>query len=161
MFVVKDGEQIFLAVVSDTAWKLFCDAFGYTDLFNDPKLTSNNDRVLAREWLLPNLRERLKNFSAQELSEVFEKNSLPYAPITAPHELLDDPHLNATGGLAPMTLNDGRTIDTVLLPLSMNQERLKVRQSAPNLGEHNESLLSSLGYNSEEIQKLSHPNEAA
>jgi crotonobetainyl-CoA:carnitine CoA-transferase CaiB-like acyl-CoA transferase len=161
VFVVKDGEQIFLAVVSDTAWKLFCDAFGYTDLFNDPRLTSNNDRVLAREWLLPNLRERLKNFSAQELSEVFEKNSLPYAPITAPHELLDDPHLNATGGLAPMTLNDGRTIDTVLLPLSMNQERLKVRQNAPNLGEHNESLLSSLGYNSEEIQKLSHPNEAA
>jgi crotonobetainyl-CoA:carnitine CoA-transferase CaiB-like acyl-CoA transferase len=43
----------------------------------------------------------------------------------------------------------------------MNQERLKVRQSAPNLGEHNESLLSSLGYNSEEIQKLNHPNEAA
>jgi crotonobetainyl-CoA:carnitine CoA-transferase CaiB-like acyl-CoA transferase len=43
----------------------------------------------------------------------------------------------------------------------MNQERLKVRQSAPQLGEHNVSLLSSLGYNSEEIQKLSHPNEAA
>jgi crotonobetainyl-CoA:carnitine CoA-transferase CaiB-like acyl-CoA transferase len=161
VFVVKEGEQIFLAVVSDTAWKLFCEAFGYTDLFKDPALTSNNDRVLAREWLLPILRERLKNFSAQELSEVFEKNSLPYAPIKAPHELLDDLHLNATGGLAPMTLNDGRSIHTVLLPLSMNQERLKVRQDAPHLGEHNESLLISLGYNSEEIQKLSHPNEAA
>ena len=161
VFVVKGGEQIFLAVVSDTAWKIFCEAFGYSDLFNDPKLTSNNDRVLAREWLLPILRERLQNFSAQELSEVFENNSLPYAPITAPHELLDDPHLHATGGLAPMTLNDGRSIHTVLLPLSMNQERLKVRQSAPHLGEHNESVLRSLGYNSEEIQKLSHPNEAA
>jgi crotonobetainyl-CoA:carnitine CoA-transferase CaiB-like acyl-CoA transferase len=160
VFVVKEGEQIFLAVVSDTAWKIFCEAFGYSDLFDNPKLTSNNDRVLAREWLLPILRERLQNFSAQTLSEVFEKNSLPYAPITAPHELLDDPHLNATGGLAPMTLNDGRSIHTVLLPLSMDQERLKVRQSAPQLGEHNESLLSSLGYNAEEIQKLSHPNEA-
>jgi crotonobetainyl-CoA:carnitine CoA-transferase CaiB-like acyl-CoA transferase len=113
--------------------------------------------VLAREWLLPILRERLQNFSAQALSEIFEKNSLPYAPITAPHELLDDPHLNATGGLAPMTLNDGRTINTVLLPLSMNQERLKVRQTAPHLGEHNESLLKSLGYSLEEIQKLSSP----
>ena len=161
VFVVKEGEQIFLAVVSDTAWKIFCEAFGYSDLFDNPKLTSNNDRVLAREWLLPILRERLQNFSAQTLSEVFEKNSLPYAPITAPHELLDDPHLHATGGLAPMTLNDGRSIHTVLLPLSMDQERLKVRQSAPQLGEHNESLLSSLGYNAEEIQKLSHPNGTA
>ena len=157
VFVVKGGEQIFLAVVSDTAWKIFCEAFGYSDLFNNPKLTSNNDRVLAREWLLPILRERLQNFSAKALSEVFEKNSLPYAPITAPHELLDDPHLHATGGLAPMSLNDGRSIHTVLLPLSMNQERLKVRKPAPHLGEHNESLLKSLGYTPEEIQKLSPP----
>ena len=161
VFVVKDGEQIFLAVVSDTAWKLFCDAFNYPDLFNDARLLTNNDRVRAREWLLPILRERLQVFSAAHLSEVFEKNSLPYAPIKAPHDLLQDPHLQATGGLAPVELNDGREIHTVLLPFSLNQKRLKVRQSAPRLGQHNESLLRSLGYNSEEIEKLSHPNEAA
>jgi crotonobetainyl-CoA:carnitine CoA-transferase CaiB-like acyl-CoA transferase len=158
VFVVKDGEQIFLAVVSDTAWKIFCDVFQYQDLFDDPRLANNNLRVLARDWLIPLLRERLKDFSAAYLSDVFEKNALPYAPITAPHDLLDDPHLKATGGLAPMTLNDGRTVDTVLLPLSLNQERLKVRQSAPHLGEHNQSLLSSLGYSPEEIQKLSNPS---
>jgi crotonobetainyl-CoA:carnitine CoA-transferase CaiB-like acyl-CoA transferase len=157
VFVVKDGEQIFLAVVSDTSWKIFCDVFNYQDLFDDPRLANNNQRVLARDWLIPLLRERLKDFSAQHLSDVFEKNALPYAPITAPHDLLEDPHLKATGGLAPLELNDGRTINTVLLPLSLNQERLKVRQSAPHLGEHNESLLSSLGYSAEEIQKLSHP----
>ena len=157
VFVVKDGEQIFLAVVSDTSWKIFCDVFQYQDLFDDPRLANNNLRVLARDWLIPLLRERLKDFSAAYLSDVFEKNALPYAPITAPHDLLDDPHLKATGGLAPMTLNDGRTVDTVLLPLSLNHERLKVRQSAPHLGEHNEPLLSSLGYSAEEIQKLSNP----
>ncbi len=157
VFVVKDGEQIFLAVVSDTAWKIFCDVFNYSDLLNDPRLVTNNDRVVARDWLIPLLRERLKEFPAQYLSDVFEKNALPYAPITAPHDLLDDPHLQATGGLAPVELNDGRTINTVLLPLSMNQARLKVRQSAPHLGEHNESLLSSLGYSAEDIHKLSNP----
>ena len=161
VFVVKDGEQIFLAVVSDTAWKLFCDAFNYPDLLNDPRLLSNNDRVRARDWLIPILRERLQIFSAAHLSAVFEKNSLPYAPITAPHDLLNDPHLQATGGLAPVELNDGREIQTVLLPLSLNQTRLRVRHSAPRLGQHNEGLLSSLGYNAEEIQKLSHPKGAA
>jgi crotonobetainyl-CoA:carnitine CoA-transferase CaiB-like acyl-CoA transferase len=158
VFVVKDGEQIFLAVVSDTAWKIFCEVFHYADLFNDPRLLTNNDRVKERDWLIPLLRERLKAFSAAHLSEVFEKNALPYAPITAPHELLDDPHLKATGSLAPVELNDGRSINTVLLPFSMNQERLKVRQSAPRLGEHNAPLLSSLGYSPEDIQKLSNPS---
>ena len=160
VFVVKDGEQIFLAVVSDTAWKIFCEVFNYPDLFKDARLLTNNDRVKARDWLIPLLRERLQGFSAAHLSDVFEKNSLPYAPITAPHDLLQDPHLLATGGLAPVKLNDGREIQTVLLPLSLNQERLRVRQAAPHLGQHNESLLSSLGYSAEEIQKLSHPNEA-
>jgi crotonobetainyl-CoA:carnitine CoA-transferase CaiB-like acyl-CoA transferase len=158
VFVVKEGEQIFLAVVSDTSWKIFCDVFKYQDLFDDPRLANNNLRVLARDWLIPLLRERLKDFSAQHLSDVFEKNALPYAPITAPHDLLDDPHLKATGGLAPLELNDGRTVNTVLLPLSLNQARLKVRQPAPHLGEHNESLLSSLGYSAEDIQKLSNPH---
>jgi crotonobetainyl-CoA:carnitine CoA-transferase CaiB-like acyl-CoA transferase len=32
VFQVKGGEQIFLAVVSDTQWAIFCDAFGYQDL---------------------------------------------------------------------------------------------------------------------------------
>ncbi len=158
VFVVKDGEQIFLAVVTDTSWKIFCDVFKYQDLFDDPRLSNNNQRVLARDWLIPLLRERMKDFSAQYLSDIFEKNALPYAPITAPHDLLDDPHLKATGGLAPMELNDGRMVNTVLLPLSLDQERLKVRRSAPHLGEHNESLLGSLGYSAEEIQKLSKPN---
>ena len=61
--------------------------------------------------------------------------------------------------MAPVELNDGRSINTVLLPLSLNNERLKVRQSAPRLGEHNDSLLGSLGYNAEQIKHLSHPTD--
>jgi len=154
VFEVKDGEQIFLAVVTDTSWKIFCDVFQFQDLWDDPRLATNNDRVLARQWLIPMLRERLQGFSAQYLSDMFEHNGLPYAPITAPHELLADPHLLATGGLEPTELNDGRSVHTVLLPLSLDQERLKVRLAAPQLGEHNDSLLGSLGYTPEEIEKL-------
>jgi crotonobetainyl-CoA:carnitine CoA-transferase CaiB-like acyl-CoA transferase len=48
VFTVRDCEQIFLAVVSDTQWAIFCDAFGFTDLKSDPRLATNNDRVLMR-----------------------------------------------------------------------------------------------------------------
>ena len=102
VFNVRDGEQIFLAVVSDTAWAIFCDVFGFADLNAAPRLASNNDRVRARGWMVPLLRERLAGFSAAELGATFEKNGLPFAPITRPQDLLDDPHLKATGGLAPM-----------------------------------------------------------
>src|SRR5450830_1064769 len=53
VFTVKDGEQIFLAAVSDAQWKTFCDALGFDDLKADPALATNNDRVRMRATLLP------------------------------------------------------------------------------------------------------------
>jgi crotonobetainyl-CoA:carnitine CoA-transferase CaiB-like acyl-CoA transferase len=154
VFTVKDGAQIFLAVVSDTQWAAFCDAYGYTDLKADARLATNNDRVRAREWLMPLLRERLAGHSAAELSATFEKHGLPFAPITRPEALFDDPHLQGTGGLAPLTLPDGRTTQVPLLPLMMQGQRLPVRLDPPRLGEHTESLLREAGYDEAALAAL-------
>jgi crotonobetainyl-CoA:carnitine CoA-transferase CaiB-like acyl-CoA transferase len=154
VFTVKDGEQIFLAAVSDTQWKLFCDAFGFADLYVDPRLKTNNDRVHAREWMLPILRSRLAGHSAAELTAIFEKNGLPFAPITKPEALFDDEHLKQTGGLAPLTLPDGRAAMVPLLPLTLGGERPGVRLQPPVLGEHSRELLAEAGYSDEAIAAL-------
>jgi crotonobetainyl-CoA:carnitine CoA-transferase CaiB-like acyl-CoA transferase len=146
VFTVRGGEQIFLAVVSDTQWAIFCQAFGLSDLKGDPRLATNNDRVRAREWLIPLLRSQLADHSAAELSAVFERNGLPFAPITRPQDLFDDPHLNATGGLAPLTLPDGRETRVPLLPFTLGGERPGLRLNPPRLGEHTEALLREVGY---------------
>ena len=78
----------------------------------DARAASNNVRVEAREWLMPILRERLAAHLAATLAAIFEKHGLPLAPITRPQDLFDDPHLAATGGLAPMTLPDGKQTRT-------------------------------------------------
>jgi crotonobetainyl-CoA:carnitine CoA-transferase CaiB-like acyl-CoA transferase len=154
VFSVRDGEQIFLAVVGDGQWKTFCEAFGYNDLFADARTTSNNDRVRARDWLIPELRTRLAGFSRAELSQRFEQVGLPFAPITDPQHLFDDPHLQATGGLAPMELPDGRQTKVPLLPLMLDGERLGLRLDPPKLGEHAEELLLSLGYSVSQMADL-------
>jgi crotonobetainyl-CoA:carnitine CoA-transferase CaiB-like acyl-CoA transferase len=154
VFSVKDHGQIFLAVVGDGQWKTFCDAFGYADLFADARVTTNNDRVLARGWLIPELRQRLAQFSSAELSDRFEAHGLPFAPITDPQHLFDDPHLQETGGLAPMELPDGRQTHVPLLPLKLGGERLGLRLDPPKLGEHTDALLLSLGYSPSEIASL-------
>ncbi len=154
VFQLRNGEQIFLAVVSDTAWARFCNAFGFADLLADSRLHSNNDRVRARAWLMPILRERLAGFAAAELAAVFEQHALPFAPITRPQDLLSDPHLLATGSLAPIQLPDGRTAHTVLLPLTLDGVRPGVRLDPPKLGEHNTELLRELGYDTQQIAAM-------
>jgi crotonobetainyl-CoA:carnitine CoA-transferase CaiB-like acyl-CoA transferase len=161
VFSVQGGEHIFLAAVSDTQWALLCQAFGFDDLQQDSRLQSNNDRVRAREWLIPMLRERFAPFTAAELAQRFEKAGLPYAPITQPHELFDDPHLQATGGLSPVTLPADasvakRPLETriALLPLALDGQRLPVRHAPPGIGQDNQALLQELGYTDEQIAQL-------
>ena len=154
VFSVKDGGQIFLAVVGDTQWGGFCQAFGFADWQPDERLHTNNDRVRARPWLIPLLRERMAPYAAAELAAIFERHGLPYAPITDPQHLFDDPHLQQTGGLAPMTLPDGRDTVVPLLPLTLAGERLGLRLDPPRLGEHTDTLLQSLGYSVEAVAAL-------
>ena len=161
VFTVKDGEQIFLSAVSDTQWAILCKEFAFDDLKNDARLVTNNDRVTMRKWLIPILRERFAPFSAKELSDRFEKTGLPFAPITRPEELFDDPHLLATGGLTPVTIpadntGAGREIQTrvALLPLALDGKRLPLRKGPPKLGADTVDLLLGIGYSAEDIAVL-------
>jgi len=158
VFTVKDGEQIFLAAVSDAQWKVFCERLGFADLFARPEYATNNDRVRLRAQLLPELRTRLAAWSAKELSELFESAGLPYAPIAKPEDLFDDPHLQATGGLAEVRLTDGpragQMARAALLPLTMDGHRLGVRQHPPQQGEHTDEVLNALGLSVAEVAHL-------
>ncbi len=158
VFTVKDGEQIFLAAVSDAQWKTFCDVLDLPDLKADPALATNNDRVRARPQLLATLRERLAHRTAAELSAIMERAGLPYAPIRKPEDLYDDPHLQATGGLADVTVPDGeragQTVKTTLFPITLASRRLGVRLHPPRKGEHTQALLAGLGLAPQEIDRL-------
>lgn len=158
VFSVQGDEQIFLAVVSDAQWRSFCTALGFDDWLQDASLATNNDRVRARPVWLPQLRQRLAGWKAADLAAVFEAQQLPFAPIARPEQLLDDPHLQASGGLAPVRLSEGdkagQMAPTPLLPVRMDGQRLPVRMHPPQVGEHTQALLLGLGYSEAEVAAL-------
>ncbi len=153
IFATGDGDRLFVGVVTDTQWEVFCREFGANALAADPRLKTNGLRVKAREWLLPALQEILKGYARADLAQKLESIGLPFAPITRPRDLVDDPHLNA-GGMVETKDPRGYDFKVPGLPLELNGARLALRTQPPAVSENARELLASLGYAAEQVERL-------
>jgi len=154
VFETGDGEQVFVGIVSDALWEKFCTAFELAEMAANPDYKSNSQRVLARETLLPQIRDVFRSFSKAELIGKLERTGVPFAPIGKPEDMFDDPHLLASGGLGEVTLADGRVTRLPLLPVELDGTRPTQGGSLARPGQHSFQVLSELGYSSEEIAAL-------
>lgn len=154
VFETGDEEKVFVGVVSDTQWVTFCEAFGFNGLLAEEYLRANNNRVRERERILPVVREKFSSMTRNELMRKLESSGLPFAPIARPEDLLDDPHLNESGGLLEMTLPDGKTVRLPAMPFEMDGHKFGLRLDPPRSGEHSEQILAELGYDRDSIRSL-------
>jgi crotonobetainyl-CoA:carnitine CoA-transferase CaiB-like acyl-CoA transferase len=154
VFETRDGEQVFVGIVSDSLWQKFCEAFAQHELGADESLKSNSQRVKQREVLLPRVRELFKGFTKDELVPILERTGLPFAPIGKPEEMFDDPHLAASGGLGPTVLPDGRETRLPILPIEMDGRRPSQGGALARPGQHTDEVLAAIGFAAGEIAAL-------
>lgn len=146
----EPDEQLFVGVVSDGQWVTFCTAFGLDELLNDPTLATNNQRVEARDRILPVVRSNLSSMARAEAVEVLERLGLPFAPIATPSDLFEDRHLSE-GGLVDLTLEAGKETRLPGLPIELDGTRMPCRLGLPHAGEHGAALLREAGLDEAEI----------
>ena len=154
LFETKDDEQVFVGVVSDGQWKILCEAFGLEHLLADPDLAENRDRVIHKDRFLPEIEAAFKALTKAELMEKIEHLGLPFAPIGKPEDMFDDPHLNASGGLLNMEMEDGQSAKLPAFPVALDGERLTLRLSPPKVGERTGIVLQEIGLSDAEIAAL-------
>ncbi len=153
VFETRD-EPVFIGVVSDALWEKFCSEFALDALWADQTLRRNNDRVAARDRIMPLIRTLIAGFSRDEVIAKLEATGLPFAPIGRPEDLFDDPHLVASGGLEPVMLDDGREIRLPGLPLEMGGVRGTLPSTLPRPSADREEILARYGFGADEIAKL-------
>jgi len=158
IFESADKEKIFVGVVSDSLWKLFCNEFALTEFANDASLDSNNQRVEQKERILPVIRNMFGSMQKSEMIRRLEKAGVPFAPVNRPADLVEDPHMNASGALVEVTLregeNRGKKVKLPAIPMEMNNHKFGVLRDLPAQGADTSEVLSELGYSPEEIQVL-------
>jgi crotonobetainyl-CoA:carnitine CoA-transferase CaiB-like acyl-CoA transferase len=161
VFTARDGGQAFIGVTADQQWHRFCDAFGFAEWRDDPRLQGNATRCAARDWMLPALETRLSTFDLAEVLARCEVAKVPYARVGRPDELAGDPHLNAGDGLLKVaigSLGGGMGIAAGLpsLPLEFGDGRARpgLRSQPPMIGEHSAAILAEAGFAAAEIAAL-------
>jgi crotonobetainyl-CoA:carnitine CoA-transferase CaiB-like acyl-CoA transferase len=154
VFTCRDGEPLFVGVVTDALWRKFCALFGFDELWADETLRENNQRVLARERILPLVRTRLAEFDRDELIARLEGSGLPFAAVGKPEELFDDPHLTASGALEPVRLAEGGETRLPGLPIAFDGGRTHAQAVLPQAGADTRAVLGSLGLDEERIAAL-------
>lgn len=154
VFDTADDKPLFIGVVTDSLWEKFCGLFGLDALWADESLRLNNQRVQARDRIMPQVRALIKSFTRESVMAKLDGTGLPFAPIGRPEDLFDDPHLLASGGLEPVTLDDGRETRLPPLPLMMDGIRVNASAELPKAGRDSDDLLASLGYDADAIAEL-------
>ena len=154
IFETKDDEQVFVGVVTDGQWKSFCAAFGLTDFREDKAMDLNANRVAKRNLIIPSIKTLFKQYTKQDLMEKLEQTGLPFAPISKPEDLFEDPHLNESGGLLDIDLPQGGQTKLPALPIQMKGNRFGVEHQVPKLGEHTREVLKELGFDEVLINQM-------
>lgn len=153
IFETRD-HPVFIGVVSDALWEKFCALFGLDALWADESLRRNNDRVRARDRVLPEIRALVAQFTRDEIVAKLEGTGLPFAPIGRPEDMAADPHLRASGGLEAVTLPDGTRAMLPALPVEMDGARPGGASALPRPGADTARIFSDLGYSPEELARL-------
>ena len=144
IFTLAEGAQLFIGAVSDKQFNALCRVLGRPDLLDRAEYRDNAARVAVRPQLLAELGAILATHRIDELTPQLEAAGIPYAPVSRPEQLVNDPHLRQSGGLVPMQTDDGSSTDVVLLPLTMGGRRPGVRMPLSKVGEHTDEILSAL-----------------
>ena len=147
-------ELLFVGVVSDGQWQSFTKAFDLGPIGSDPRYAKNNDRVLARETIVPVVREIMARHSRADLLEKLEAAGVAFAPIARPEDLFEDAHLNAGGALIDITLNDGRKVKLPTTPVELDGALPSLRHDLPHPGEDSAQILKDFGFDEAEIAAL-------
>ena len=153
VFETKDG-HINIAASGDEIYERFCGAIERPDFKTDPRFATSRARSTNRDMLMELLMPITRQKTSTEWVTIMNEAGVPCGPIYRIDETFADPQVRHLAMAQPVhspTLGD---LTILGHPVSHGSERLPIRTAAPELGQDDEEILSSLGYTKEQIGDL-------
>lgn len=149
----KDGRWItIMALEYDRYWKPFAEiVLRRPDLADDQRFSSQAAGFQHAEALTALIDEALGTLTEEEILSRLKTADIAHEVNLRWKEIKDDLQAKENGFIMECTMPSGRRDWVMGNPVRFNGEKTSIRRYAPRLGEHNEEILSELGYGAERI----------
>lgn len=156
IFQAKDGFVVIVGAL-DHQWQGVARTIGHPEFVEDPRFRTNRDRVHHKKELIQAIEAWLDTMpNREEAVAALHRERVPAAPVLTIPEVVNHPHLLEREAIRP--IQDKVLGDFVLpgFPFRFSSPaRTDAPFEAPDLGEHNESVLRDyLDYPADKLERL-------
>jgi len=152
-YPTRDG-YLCVLVYNDKQWRSFTAAIGRPELMQDPRYATQPARARHISEIYAFLAELFRTRTTAEWTALLEQADIPVAPMNSVEDLVDDPHLAATGFFAIEEHPSEGRVRTMRTPTDWSASPTAAPRPTPRLGEHSAEVLGELGYTDEQIAAL-------
>ncbi|GAF47610.1 CaiB/BaiF CoA transferase family protein [Rhodococcus wratislaviensis] len=153
VFETSDG-WVVVACLIQKFWVTLCRAVERPDLVEDPRFSTNADRVRNRGELVPVLAALFAEHPTSHWMKILEAGDVPCSPVNALEDVFVDPQVVHNGMTLVLTHPRHGEVVTVNNPIHLGSTPAQPRGYPPDAGEHTDEVLAEYGYDTDQIRTL-------
>lgn len=151
LYRTRDG-YIYIMCNKEKFWTNLCDTICHPEWKSDARFLNYATRLVHRDELTVLIDAALSDCETSEWLLRFA-GKVPAAPILSVPEAFENPFVAKSDRVMQVSMESGAEIKVLRPPIRCAEEQ-RGSTAAPSLGEHTDDILSSLGYDFDEIADL-------
>lgn len=151
-YVSSDGRRFIFCLLDPVKdWSNLCRAVGHGEWLTDARFESPEMRQANSGELVSLLDAEFAGRRMTDWAEIFRQHDVIWGPVPSSDEVVRDAQMHANGVFVDFA---DAPLKTVVNPIRLEGHEMVTPRMAPQVGQHTEEILKSVGYAPEAIRRL-------